>query len=274
MQCISPIWVRKSREFVPCGKCNFCLDRRRREWSFRLRVEQRHSAASHFLTLTYADEKVPVSESGLLTLEKSDLQKFFKKLRKANAKYSRLPVRYYSIGEYGSQTSRPHYHSILFNVSAPVMERVHEVWENGFVCVGDVTPASVNYVTSYVINRVGDYNGRAKPFSLITNRSGGLGKQYLETHSKWHTSGMRGYVQEGKVKGYLPRYYRDRLFNVHEKEFLRMQTAGLIDEQYEKDIADAMAFHHDPSGYYLERQAAAHEALGRRFVKSKQLQTV
>ena len=47
-------------------------------------------------------------------LRKTDLQLFFKRLRKNLSKYSDAKVRYFAMGEYGPVHFRPHYHFLLF----------------------------------------------------------------------------------------------------------------------------------------------------------------
>lgn len=142
--CKAPVTIfrNKKRDLVPCGKCLWCLQKKRADWSFRLFQELNVSESAHFLTLTYDDEKLP--EEGL---RKRDLQLFFKKLRKSNS----AKIRYYAVGEYGTRTSRAHYHAIMFNldVTCPVAQ----IWDKGHVQVGSVTPASIHYVTKYVINK-------------------------------------------------------------------------------------------------------------------------
>lgn len=165
MRCISPLSLRQngSINVVPCGKCNFCLSSKRDDWSFRLRQELKVSTSASFITLTYATEKMPVNSSGLLELRKSDCQAFMKRLRKVNS----VPLRFYTVGEYGTRTLRPHYHSILFNIDPEVRNKLHTIWQLGNVHVGDVSAASIHYVTKYVINRHSDiFAGREPPFLL------------------------------------------------------------------------------------------------------------
>lgn len=164
--CISPIYV--NRNFVPCGKCNLCLAARRADWTFRIRQELKDSISAFFLTLTYDDSSIPFSPSGNPTLLKEDYQKFMKRLRKL----SKNTLRYYCVGEYGTVTNRPHYHALIFNLEPTV--DVHRVWSKGHVVRGTVTPASIHYVTKYVINRYGDYGDVCPPFALISKRSGEL----------------------------------------------------------------------------------------------------
>lgn len=164
MKCISPLWIRKSGYTVPCGKCNFCLASKRVDWSFRIAQELKVSSSALFLTFTYADEcpEIPRSPSGLLELDKTHMQLFMKKLRLEQES----KLRYYSVGEYGTLTQRPHYHSIMFNLEPQVIARLDQIWSYGFVHVGEVTPASIHYVTKYVIDRQALYGDRSPPFQL------------------------------------------------------------------------------------------------------------
>ena len=66
---------------------------------------------SCMLNLTYSDAFLP--EHG--QLYKDDLQRFFKRLRKAGFKF-----RYVASGEYGDQSRRPHFHIALFGVDFDV----------------------------------------------------------------------------------------------------------------------------------------------------------
>ena len=110
MRCISPVQIRNpqsddsdDRIWVPCGKCAFCLQQRQADWIFRIEKEARYSKNAHFVTLTYDDEKVPVSQNGELNLSKADLKNFWKRLRKQVAKLDKkIRIRYYAVGEYGS----------------------------------------------------------------------------------------------------------------------------------------------------------------------------
>lgn len=132
---------------VPCGKCQACQIRKRKDMSVRLA----HEASCHekccFLTLTYNDENIPMSDKFLLsdkscrcvtrgienrdllypTLLPYDVQCFIKRLRrhleykpkkrKDYRDHVDSPIRYFACGEYGSRTHRPHYHILIFGWS-------------------------------------------------------------------------------------------------------------------------------------------------------------
>lgn len=275
MSCISPIALRLGRkvQFVPCGKCNFCLQSRRCDWSFRLMQELRHSKSAYFVTMTY--NKVPVVGS-VPTLCKSDVQLFTKRLRFLNT--SLLvdrpwpSLRYYTVGEYGTESGRPHYHSIMFNLDKRAVVALPDTWGKGHCKIGSVTAASIHYVTKYVINRVGVYEGRQAPFSLISNRSGGLGIGYLEANRSWHKGDvLRNYVRSNGVEVRLPRFYKDKIFSAREKEELVKNTLSELIEDERKEILRLTEFHPDPMGYMYDRLVAAYDRIGKEDVKSDAL---
>ena len=156
-------------DVVPCGRCPSCLKRRQSGWIFRLEQELKVSRSAHFITLTYDDENLKCSPHGLLTLDKKDHQLFMKRLRdkinfdiaktygttKKLANQFAPTLRYYSCGEYGETTLRPHYHSIIFNLPSYYLEpdkidtkikktelsRLEKIWGKGSIHVGDVNAA-------------------------------------------------------------------------------------------------------------------------------------
>lgn len=243
MRCIKPITL--GNRDVPCGKCNFCLAARRGDWCFRLEQELRVSVAADFLTLTYSDDHLPIAdddgvyhENGVLV--KRHLQLFMKRLRKRQSEVVRSVrcvsvwghtllmadhfggLRYYSVGEYGNG-GRPHYHSILFNLSRDVLEEVPEIWKLGHIYRGEVNGASINYVAKFHVNAIGlNAEGRTRPFAVVSNRSGGIGKNYLDSEG-WHRSDFSNYVMSGGVPRRLPKYYKDRFFSPDEKDGMRRE---------------------------------------------------
>lgn len=275
MRCMHPVTVKvepdklvageRATQFVPCGKCNYCQEARRGMWSFRLRQELKISSSSHFLTLTYNDDNLPISETGgLPTLVKQHLQLFTKRLRKVQESYSSERLRYYSVGEYGTHGERPHYHSIMYNMRSEVVDRLCNVWGLGHVYVGTVEDASIHYVCKYHVNKIGDYGDRAPPFALMSRRPG-LGVNYLDTHTKWHLDGLRGYTQVNGFKAALPRYYRDKIFKDVNGEWLIDPVLLRPDkgevEQYFQEIQRLEKFQENAHDYYAERFRYNHDAI-------------
>jgi len=171
--CDTPITITIKRtdekQAVPCGKCPKCLSRRISGWSFRLMQEDKYSTSSHFVTLTYDTANVPISRNGFMSLEKRDLQLFFKRLRKSNVHR----LKYYAVGEYGSDKMRPHYHILLFNVS---IDTIEIAWGNGSVHHGCVSAASVGYTLKYMCkpSKVPRHRNddRVPEFSLMSKNLG------------------------------------------------------------------------------------------------------
>lgn len=222
--CISPISIPRvggrgsaDRLTVPCGRCYECLSRKRDSWSVRLEEELRHSSSAYFVTLTYDDSFLPRNHLGIPTFDKPGFQLFMKRLRKETDN----KLRYYAVSEYGSKTWRPHYHMILFNL-APNQEHattmILKAWKVGHVKVGSVTPASIAYVTKYVITKEDIPDGFDPPFALMSRRPG-IGAQYVDRMRLWHDEDDRFYVPgTGGKKRAMPRFYQERLYSKEARE--------------------------------------------------------
>lgn len=171
--CLTPLTITIKRtdekQAVPCGKCPQCLARRISGWSFRLMQEDKISLSSHFVTLTYDTTNVPITSAGRMSLNKRDLQLFFKRLRKQNNNH----LKYYAAGEYGTQKYRPHYHIILFNANP---DTILPAWKLGSIDIGTVSAASVGYTLKYMCKpqRIPMYQGddRQPEFSLMSKNWG------------------------------------------------------------------------------------------------------
>lgn len=277
MPCISPITLRqgKSLNSFPCGKCNFCLQDRRADWTFRLSQELKSSVSAYFLTLTYSEEsQYPVNKDGQPQLDKTDLQKFIKRLRKANdsepnpinpfelERTTSWPkIKYYAVGEYGTHTFRPHYHLIIFNVKPSVLSKIQSLWPQGFTAVGNAEPASIHYTTKYVLNKKDGWEGINKPFALISQ---GIGKRYLHTNGHEHKKALKAYVVNDQSKQRLPRYYSDKIFSRRDKEELRKQSINQNDLLHQKNVERVKDFHPQPETYLEYCQRQAHEKIEER----------
>lgn len=151
---------------LPCGKCLGCRTARATEWARRCEHEAKQYRWNTFLTLTYADDKLPAEG-----LRPYDLTNFIKRLRKralnrnndAIMRDDRLPIRYLACGEYGETTGRPHYHALLFNAGFRDRKQVakdlyesdilRELWPFGQHKLGDATPAAANYIAQYALKK-------------------------------------------------------------------------------------------------------------------------
>ena len=94
---------------VPCGKCEECLKSRARGWAFRILKEAEKYQENYFITFTYDDNNLPIAKNGFNTLVKDDISKFNKHLKTyLHRNKKRSDFRFYGVGEYGSNTLRPH----------------------------------------------------------------------------------------------------------------------------------------------------------------------
>jgi hypothetical protein len=138
------------------------------------------------LTLTYDDDYLPACG-----LQKSDFQKFMKRLRKefVHAPSCRCGIgcvsriRFYHCGEYGAMYGRPHYHALLFGFDFPdkrdeAMRRGYPVWRSpalerlwpfGISEIGTVTFDSAAYVARYLLKKL---DTATNPYVLVDEDTG------------------------------------------------------------------------------------------------------
>jgi len=205
---------------VPCGKCPPCKLKRINGWVFRLLQEEKNYSHSHFITLTYGTESIPITQNGFRTLDKGHLRNFWKRLRKRAG----TRLKYYACGEYGTARGRPHYHAIVFGCSNP--DAYQAAWSLdekplGSVFVGAVSGDSIAYTAKYInkppTKAKHARDDREREFSVMSK---GLGKAYITEEIKaYHKADLsRMYLTKpgGHTIG-LPRYYRDKIFTEAEQ---------------------------------------------------------
>lgn len=234
----SPRWIE-----VPCRKCLGCRQLKSREWSFRLRNELAVSDGV-FITLTYDDVHLPLSDSGYFTLCKKHLQDFVKRFR---WKFRSIKFKYYSCGEYGELGLRPHYHLAMFGMpyacyrphtyvsgdkSRFYSEVVFSLWRYGFNNISDLTASRCVYICDYM-NKNFLYHypkGVVKPFNTMSK---GLGLQFFKDNKDSFIKYPNQLDSEGNVI-HVPHYlvskwkkemsveeriaYNDRLYSGIDKE--------------------------------------------------------
>lgn len=179
-----------------------------------------------FVTLTYDEDHLPADGS----LIPRHLQLFIKRLRKAAATSGTVlqragrGIRFFASGEYGDVSGRPHYHALLFNCALADKQLVgkdlyrsewlSKIWTLGEHMIGEVTPASANYVAQYSMKKLGsrlncDADGvvRQPPFLRMSRRPG-IGHDFVARHSADLAGGFL--VYDGK-RGPMPRAYKRKL---------------------------------------------------------------
>lgn len=204
-ECSTPFIKRnemtKESQTCPCGKCPECVKRRVSGWSFRLMMEEKRSLSAHFITLTYDTVYVPITRNGFMSLSKTDLQKFFKRLRKRHQ--SDVPIRYYAAGEYGGKTTRPHYHIILFNAK---LDTIQPSWDRGSVHYGNVTGASIGYTLKYISKKriipIHRNDDRQPEFALMSK---GIGENYIGKKMRFWCGAVEFDAMDGEIIHIKPR---------------------------------------------------------------------
>jgi len=263
MSCLRPKVIRDKKgqlQTVVCGKCPSCYYTKVGGMSFRLMVEEKQSLSSHFLTFTYAPDNIVYTPFGRRSLCKYDLQNFFKRLRKNHEGHRNYnnPIKYYAVGEYGSETRRPHYHAIVFNCDIELVEKAWTLDGKliGDIYYGDVCESSVGYTLKYLskprnAGMFGD-DDRQREFALSSK---GIGISYLTNNMRaWHKADFynRRYLTlNGGLKVAMPRYYYEKLYDGYERDLLTMSGSlcrqddfynEFISMPYEKRMEDISLF--------------------------------
>lgn len=290
-QCLTPFTLKKRNKFtgewdvVPCGKCPVCVKKYASSWSFRLMQEDRICDSAYFITLTYSDDNLIsrcLSPLGLMTLRKDDFQKFMKRLRKRHSKHTGVkPIRYYAVGEYGSQRLRPHFHAIVFNAW---QEDIEASWMLGYVHYGTVTGASIGYTLKYMCKKskpvgIAPGDDREPEFGLMSKK---LGISYLDSVNRdYHLDDVYNRMfltVEGGKKVTMPRYYKDKLFsdeNFPSIEDARSVRAGVAHITLKKQREDHlnMLLQYDGDYYHEQSQSdlAKFRAMDRDATKNDKL---
>lgn len=199
---------------IPCGHCIGCYLDRSKQWADRCMLEASYHEKNCFITLTYDDEHITklrnsdyidddgvINKSPFYSLDKSDLQKFMKRLR---ARLSPLKIRYFACGEYGSQNYRPHFHAIIFGYDFSDDRTLYKTnfrgdrlftsgllsdcWTFGYAVVADCTWNTCAYVSRYCLKkRDNDLSVFYNTFDLdpefvCMSRRPGIARQYFDDH--------------------------------------------------------------------------------------------
>lgn len=238
---------------VPCGKCAFCLQQKRSQWMFRVWYEMRtQEYPGYFVTLTYNERYVRRTKGGRLSLRFKDVQLMCKKIRKHG-----YYLKYIIVGEYGAQTSRPHYHGLLWTDCPPVeIERFWSVYDEsedsfqrlGQVHFGTLTMESAMYTLKYILQpkvyedeKHLDYDHRREKTRAQFSR--GIGIAYLSSRVyDYHTANYDDPVFTAMVDGKtvaLPRYYRLKIFTKYQlqKEASRVKWTNI--REFRQRMRDA-----------------------------------
>lgn len=293
---------------VPCGNCPPCKKRRVDSWVFRLMQEEKVSSSAYFVTLTYNTENVPLTPRGWMTLNKGydivekvdkktgeivkkkkdrcDFTKYMKRLRKLCGGNT---LKYYAVGEYGTDNQRPHWHAIIFNVPRETL--LFDAWhldgkQLGQVHVGQVSGDSIAYCCKYLdkeqtrlfgVNRQGykfyfpkSVDDRVPEFSLMSK---GLGANYVtESIKKYHLADQsRLYLTvDGGFKIAMPRYYKDLIFSPEDMAHqLGLIQSAVAEKNRENEALYKRLHGHRPAFSYEQFVESQRKARYQKFYKQK-----
>ncbi len=126
-------------------------------------------------------------------------------------------IRYYAVGEYGSQSQRPHYHILIFNMHNEVTLKTNEIWDKGFIHTGEVNGKTINYSLKYMMKD--QFQGHKQHRAFVTMSTGlkkdqAIGYKYLELNKSYHLKNQTLLTKD--INGNtipLPRYYTTRIFD-------------------------------------------------------------
>ena len=167
---------------IPCGQCIGCRLDYSRNWANRAYLESLNYKYNYFITFTYNDENIPVGSLNNYSLRYDDFCKFLKRLRiYYKRKFNHTNIKYMVCGEYGSNSFRPHYHAIFFNL--PILDLsedfksidedgsisisqhrgigsiyyfsqiLNDIWSKGNILIGEATWQSMAYVSRYIVKK-------------------------------------------------------------------------------------------------------------------------
>lgn len=211
---VFPLYIK-----VPCGHCVLCRNNKANSIVQRCNMETvSYGHIPWFVTLTYNSNHLPHS------VEKRDVQLFFKRLRKYCESIGiDSNFRYLLVSEYGKRNNRPHYHFILWgfpNMDFRVLRSyIRRAWSVesldsdgkriplrhtkmlkdgfrtknyykresfGFVKVLPMSSGCPAYLVKYLMKQfVTSSNLELKPcFMLASIKNGGIGSAFIEKYVK------------------------------------------------------------------------------------------
>lgn len=107
-------WERKDK--IPCRKCIGCKIEYINEWGKRGYLMSKTYQNNWFITLTYDDKNLPLTNEGKPTIEPKDISRFINSLKKHFNRRKHNGIKYICAREYGGRKKRPHYHLIFWNL--------------------------------------------------------------------------------------------------------------------------------------------------------------
>ena len=236
----SATWQHPTHGPIKCGQCIECRLAYSREWAIRITHEQQMHKVSCMLNLTYDDAHLP--DHGQLW--KDDLQRFFKRLRKAGYIF-----KYVASGEYGDVSRRPHFHIALFGVDFSsdrrvfgrssngertfISDAVARVWPAGHHLIGSLNFESAAYIARYILKKakgsqvaaplaVDDDGVLVLPNPEFLLMSKGIGRSWFREFFFSDVFPIASVITAQGSRAPVPRFYKSLLKEVGEDLALDM----------------------------------------------------
>lgn len=246
--CIQTIYLRKTQQEVPCGRCFECVKRRRNDWYIRCLIESRYRRFTYFGLLTYA-------QVGRV-LEKRDVQLFLKRLRIRGYTFS-----YLIVGEYGEKRNRPHWHCLLFSDSRIAYSDIADAWRGGYK---DSSPNQAGWIRfepirsarsiRYTVKYIYKYVGTERNFELMMSRNPAIGKSFLVNQVYFLEKRTTQFSIDGRPQA-MPRYYKRKFFDGYEhiKDEINSRLADKVMQMRDEEIRYASSLYPEASYHELVR---------------------
>jgi len=274
MACDAPISIKYKQPIInkkgdwvyyfpaDCGKCLKCLIKRKAQWSYRLVEELNNSFSAYFVTLTYADKYLTLTEFGN-TINPGDHKQFIENLkeyetpemlnyrpysteeifRKDNGISEHGKLKYYGVSEYGGKTGRSHWHYILFNIRDTAS--ISMAWNFGRIQIDECNINTIDYVLKYMVkDHTGeDYENRIKEKSYMSKGLGlsAITKQ-METYIKAPDANL--VLNQRGQKVALPRYYNKKFLTEEQRrekgKYICSEVQRQKEEQYQETIRQGL----------------------------------
>lgn len=216
--CTNPRKFAFPRAFLPCGECFECRMMKANDWATRLMAEAHSTPPTFFLTLTYNNESVPLDSKGSFTFNRVHLKTLLREITRVK------PLRYFAIGEHGTDFERPHYHILTFGVDSYTLDEVlQKWWPYGYYTIGDHMNARIIYVALFHTLKSSKYPDEF----VVMSRSPGIGcyffcdcekkgrkiNKHLQVSNRLLEQMFRQddpcYIILGNEKRLIPRYFID-----------------------------------------------------------------
>lgn len=251
------------KQIIPCGKCIGCRLDYSREWANRGYLESKLWKQNFFVTITYNEDNINIPEwiedqdgytydndgTWTGTLVPKHLTQFIKNVRQImKREHNQDNIRFMACGEYGTETERPHYHIIFFNLKLPIEDLynpriihkeiyyqshiIERAWKYGISNVSECSWNTIAYTARYITKKINGPNslqeysekGQIKEFFRVS-RMPGIGEGYYQKHWKeiYEKDEIIIKNKQGIISCKPPKYFDELYKKDHPNEWKELQ---------------------------------------------------